>query len=645
MKLSQINSTIAQWIDYMEDRKPIITAYGVMFQRHGTVPNPLYTMIDGFIKGRDSAKKEMFKYPKGSEMFEKWNLNQLLLKIDANGFYGAMGMYTCLFYNIYVAASATTQGRSLNAAMALFFESFLNNNVPMGSLNEVIKFIHDVLSEPYVFDYKEVITNHASIDETFFQIMSSTGFGWVPTEEEMLIVWDILDKLNQEELDRLFYKNNLFNFVDNEPVTRLILHILQTLEKPFLDPNDPPEEIREDLDLFTDILKDFVYYDNQIIDRLEKMTSLIRTVSIIQDTDSAIISLDGWYEYMRKKCFGVPMKIKSLETDAASFAVDGEINTEEAIPAPSEYSFLDDAMIETQALIDPMVIIPQDGLRFSIINIISYSLTLIVNDYMRKYCDNSNTTNDRPCLIRLKNEFLMRRVLTTDAKKNYASKLELQEGHMVPDSMEKSLDIKGMDAFVKSTTNPAIQKKLKKVMYEDVVNAREDVNVFKVLKDLSAIEKDIYDSIQRGEKIFFKPLKVKSVSSYSNPMLMQGVVASYVYNSLHQPGTESLDTNVRNSVDIAKVDMNPRNIERIREAFPDVYEKAIELFKNKKFSGGITSVAIPLTEPVPKWVLPFIDYNSIINDNLSGFPIESLGINRGAKTNNTTNMINFASCN
>ena len=515
----------------------------------------------------------------------------------------------------------------------------MNNNVPMGSMNELIEFIHNVLEEPRTYNSLDIITNHASLEETFFQLLSSTGFGWIPTEDEMFIIWEILSGLGQDDLDRLFYKNNLFNFIDNKPIKQSILYILQSLEKPFIDPNDPPEEIMDSLDEFYRVLKEYVYYDKQIIDRLEKMTSLIRSVSIIQDTDSAIISFDGWYQYVRQMCAGVPMAIKNEVVDALKFIESGELETSEPKQKVEEYSFLDDDIIEVDRLIDPMIITPQDGLRYSIINLLAFCVGKLVNDYMEKYCRNSNTENDRECLITLKNEFLFKRILIkSDAKKNYASKVELQEGNIIPE--DKSLDVKGMPAFVKSSMNPSIQEKLKKVLYEDILNS-EAIDQIKVLRDIAMIEKDIYDSIHNGEKKFFKPVKVKSLSSYENPMRIQGIVASYAYNALHEPGTEALDLSIRNSVDVVKVDMNPKNIDRIRDSYPDVYQKAIELFKTKEFSTGITSIALPVNEQVPGWVLPFIEYAIIINDNISGFPIESIGLQRGPSTNNSTNMIKF----
>ena len=82
------NTTLLQMVDYILDRQPITTAFGTMFSRHGTVPNPMANVVQEFLDNRSVHKKEMFKYPKGSEMYERYNLLQSLDKIDTNGIYG-----------------------------------------------------------------------------------------------------------------------------------------------------------------------------------------------------------------------------------------------------------------------------------------------------------------------------------------------------------------------------------------------------------------------------------------------------------------------------------------------------------------------------------------------------------------------------
>ena len=73
-----INTTLLELSDYIATREPIVTAHGTMFKRHGTVPNPLAKVIQSFLDLRSQHKKMMFKYPKGSEDFEKYNLLQSL---------------------------------------------------------------------------------------------------------------------------------------------------------------------------------------------------------------------------------------------------------------------------------------------------------------------------------------------------------------------------------------------------------------------------------------------------------------------------------------------------------------------------------------------------------------------------------------
>lgn len=71
--------------DYIMSKEPIVTAYGTMFKKHGTVPNPMAIVVQQFLDKRNEDKNMMFQYPKGSELYERYNLLQILDKIDANG--------------------------------------------------------------------------------------------------------------------------------------------------------------------------------------------------------------------------------------------------------------------------------------------------------------------------------------------------------------------------------------------------------------------------------------------------------------------------------------------------------------------------------------------------------------------------------
>lgn len=80
------NLTLLQLADYINKREPIVTAHGTMFKKHGEVPAPLLDVIQIFLDNRVKDKNTMFKYPKGSELYEKYNLFQQLDKIDCNGY-------------------------------------------------------------------------------------------------------------------------------------------------------------------------------------------------------------------------------------------------------------------------------------------------------------------------------------------------------------------------------------------------------------------------------------------------------------------------------------------------------------------------------------------------------------------------------
>ena len=96
----------------------------------------------------------------------------------------------------------------------------------------------------------------------------------------------------------------------------------------------------------------------------------------------------------------------------------------------------------------------------------------------------------------------------------------------------------------------------------------------------------------------------------------------------------------RNTIDVAKIDIDKNTVEKLKDKFPEVYENALRLMQDENFKKSIDAIAIPIDTVPPEWVLEMIDYRDIINNNISGFTFESIGISRLSRNSiNYTNIL------
>jgi hypothetical protein len=302
--------------------------------------------------------------------------------------------------------------------MTMFFESFLANNVKFGSVNEVLTFIKNVMSEKLNRRYNDrvVLDHNVTVVDCFVKVVMSCGYRWIPNNNELEVIWQAIQNLSQEDINRVYYKNNLYEFMENSTLRRAIETIMKNLDEPFMNPNKPPKNVIPMLDELTELMREYVYYRYMYIDRTDRCDNMIKSVTLVSDTDSTIISLDAWYRYNLEHLKDIDFPIKKvaedaiyqIEKDEFGDITDGSNKVIEDIETKYDYDFFSDELIELKHTTNPLIVLPQDNIRHSILNILAYVLDKLVNDYMMKYCFNNNSYRSddiRKCKIIAKNEF------------------------------------------------------------------------------------------------------------------------------------------------------------------------------------------------------------------------------------------------
>ena len=193
----------------------------------------------------------------------------------------------------------------------------------------------------------------------------------------------------------------------------------------------------------------------------------------------------------------------------------------------------------------------------------------------------------------------------------------------------------------KTTLPEDIKEKMQNILVEDILTA-DNIDQVKIMKKLIILEKEIFNSIMNKETIYYKPDNIASINSYSkNPYEVNGIVAAMIYNALRDEDMPAINLEERNKIIKIKINVDKNSAERIKDKYPEVYEKLMALFDDPNLGKKVKIIALPVDVEVPDWILEFVDYNSIINDNLKNFPLESIGLRRF--DNDSVNFSNIIS--
>src|SRR5699024_489790 len=109
---------------------------------------------------------------------------------------------------------------------------------------------------------------------------------------------------------------------------------------------------------------------------------------------------------------------------------------------------------------------------------------------------------------------------------------------------------------------------------------------------------------------------------------IQSVRGALVYNKVKYDYMPGINMDERSSVDILKININKKNVGLIEQSHPDTYLILQDLLSMPTFRDGIKAISLPPDIQIPDWLYNYIDYNTIVNDNLTPFPIETIGIKK-----------------
>ena len=565
----RINTDLLKLYDWYYKNRPIAAGHGTFFYNQNVKKSPIQNVIDGRIAARKEYQKIRDTYigPNGdtsSYEYQYFEMMQMEAKVKINAIYGAFGAKTFQLYNIYTASSTTGTAQSLISTTAMAFEAFLNNAVKFKSLGELVTMVGNVLEKDehnLTIDGLTPITD----PEMVYNLWKNQFESYSPAYEP--VIRNLLRHRSVEDLTRLYYNNNLFAFIENDMIMRRLVRIYDVTTE-FRNPNNVPDNIKDDLEFIWEYCREFVFYNHAYTEQINRLKHDPRTRVILIDTDSNVINIKPWVDWTREKVW-----IRSTSV-----------------------------MNETD-------------MQFSSVNILAYLVTRMARGLLDRYANDCNVLPQYHKRLNTKNEFYFPKILLANVKKRYIGSIKLREGKQV-----NKIELKGHD-FKKAGVNANIEKELMDIIKRDIIDDPL-VNVVQLMTDTAKLENNIRDSIKRRERTYLVRMNCKVARSYAEPYSQGAFTGPILWNLLNP---ENLIM-IPDKCDVVFISIPNERVldEKLAPKFPkeaeiirrNIFHGEIEQFKRN----GVSYLALPNDDSkIPEWVYPVLDEERIVTRNMGTF--------------------------
>jgi hypothetical protein len=576
------NTTLLKVVDFIEREKPIIAGNGSFYKHQATEVAPTSIMLRNFFNQRKAIKKQAFQYRdnEDTENYVRYLLWQNNIKKLMNSFYGSMGEKNSYTFNESTASATTAQGRSIISTTLWFAELFLGNNLCFISLEEVMAYIDTILTEENhleLFDCIEYIPDPLEVTLYYMRHYEDSR----TKKKASKIVYHLMKQRSEIERIKLYYKNNLYEFIERNPeVKTMLTSKLIRSDIPYIDPYQIPPQLAEPMEQFVTLLREFVFTPNHIsYDKIYKFRKKYRIATVYSDTDSGFVYVGDWLFKVINYMYGVDIPHINMDDYDQTFIL-------------------------------------------SVISIIIYIISLFLKQVYETLLTVNNIDPEYRSTINAKNEYVMDRIILFNVKKNYVYRVIANEGVIFK---KAKFEIKGQHLNPKSK-NVEITAMIQKAVYDVTMSGKtiKPETLINVIYDLKEV---IVTSIKHKETRLLLPLKIKEPSGYKTPESMFTLKALDVFR-IATGATNILLPNTYYVIDMYKMN-TVEDIKPLKTINPEVYERLVKGYFSNRKCGGITYVALPLTyETIPDWIYPYIQIEYTWRKHLTPLITlcESLGI-------------------